>query len=312
MSYPQPSMHPQPTALRASLGLSQLREGLGQWYAALQAIEVEYESATRVLLGDPQGAEFAPHSLHHFAFKRDKRFKCSALGRKWLGLPETTAAFDGARHQTYRSSSRTASIESRKQAFIDQDGYSSELAIPLNDDDLAQRSQSDYYLPFACARDDLDWRVADPLEAVEGALCHVLASPAGQRIWIDPTIGYAMRFRESMRRQCGMSANGEPVPTRQAFYNYHLAGGNWMPWRVERVSPAATINCSNGVIVHVSYRVSRLAVNDDVHDHIFAISFPRGTLVNDHIRESVYRVGPSGREINLSGPEWYTSLCSRR
>jgi len=313
---PQPSVHPQPTELLATQTFEQLRDGVRQFYERLRAIEVQYDSTTRVLLGDPEGAEFIPQSGHHFAFKNEKRFSSTATGRLRPGDSlgsDRTVAFDGVLYQTYEVARHSASVESRKQRGIDSDAYVNALAISLCDDDLDRLPQTDYYLPFALDRAELDWKVASHLDLVGGMKCHVLVSNAQQRLWIAPEIGYAMLFRESHQRLRGPSAEGELVPTREAFYCHRPADvGVWLPWRIEWISPAATINCSKWVVVHTSHRVTMLAANDGVPDDRFTLRFPVGTRVNDRVRRRFYRVGKAGQEINLVAPDWYLSLPGRR
>jgi hypothetical protein len=299
-----------------------LREGIRKRYERIVALEVEYETRQELVRPEPRISELVPRSRHRFAFNGEKRFRAqSGVQNATVDGPlemEFLRAFDGAAWQEYNRSSKSAFIDGRKAASFGRDAYVQALAILLRDDcrTLLWGGNDDYSLPVALDRTDLHWRVWPTLELVDGMPCHVLETDSKQRIWIDPATDHAMRFREL--RQAIADRRGDEWPLSYRFalrYFRPVADDISLPWRIEGVRflstwmPESEWNQPSVLSVN---EVTYLAVNDDVSDARFLLSFPPGTTVNDQVNGRSYRLGRTGQEINLGGPEWYLSLGRRR
>jgi len=298
---------PQPTDKPATLTFTQLRDGVRQYYQKLKALEIEYDMITEVVSPEPGLSTIVPRKRQHFAFKGEKRFASqSAPPRGKATAPfetDLTLAFDGKANYQYQPPQKQGSIDGSKRSFVDICPYVHALGIPIRDEDRSLVSEADNFLPFALDRADLEWTVNPKLEMVDGVECHVLESKGKQRIWIDPTSGYAMRFREFRQYIEDKPATQWPLFERYGFRKYRqVADGVWLPERIEIVtftparSPENLWNRAKWSIVH---EAKRLAVNENVADALFTLSFPPGTLVDDTIRNRCFRIGKSNEEVDL-------------
>ncbi|HVC99371.1 MAG TPA: hypothetical protein VND64_37240 [Pirellulales bacterium] len=298
---------PQPADTPATLSFEQIRNAIRARHATIKAMEVEYEFTTDVQYRDPMLREPVPRIVQHFAFKGEKRFSSlSAPPRGDVNGPlavDLALTFDGAVAQRYFPRGGEGSLDTHKEMSIDADNYVAMLAIPLTDSQRSLASESDEFLPFALDRAEAEWRVAPNLEIVDGARCHVLVSKHRQRIWVDPSIGFAMRFRELHQRVGGRPVDQWPLMSREAFRAYRdVQDEIWLPQRVETidfVSARAPENLWNRELARKLLTVTKLAVNEQVADSLFKLSFPTGTLVNDHVHHRAYRIGNANEEIEL-------------
>jgi hypothetical protein len=143
--------------------------------------------------------------------------------------------------------------------------------------------------------------VLPQLELVDGAHCHVVKVGTQQKIWIDPMIGFAVRFCEFYR--------WSPIPLKlvlsyqcvQRDFRCHR-DDIWLPWRLEYLSFEANRAgfMSSGIRSRFSIdEVQKLAVNGDVSDNLFNMQYPHGTTVCDSVNRKFYRIGDNGEEIKL-------------
>ena len=194
-------------------------------------------------------------------------------------------------------------ILQHKDDFIDTDPYMASLAIPVRDSDRSRVSKTDWFLPYALDVPELEWKVSPKLEIADGAECHVLESKYRQRIWVDPKIGYAIRFRERDAPIKDKSADQWPLGERHAFGSYRkFTGEIWLPERIVAVGYADTTvpeNLWNRVSRRSTLQVTKLAVNDNVPDSLFTMSFPPGTFVMDEVHNRNYRIGKSNEELDV-------------
>ncbi|MGO9115325.1 MAG: hypothetical protein ACLP9L_39435 [Thermoguttaceae bacterium] len=290
---------PQPTDKPATLSFEQLHDGIRQYYQGLTAIEVEYEQITEVLSVQAEDkGTIIPRSTHHFAFKGEKRLcsRCFPPRDQPSGplQSEMTLAFNGDACHHYQPAEMTGFIAREKDPYLDSDAYMRILAVPISDKDRSLITKTDYFLPYALDRAKLGWKVCPKLEMVDGAECHVLESKYRHRIWVDPQLGYAMRFRERYWQVAFRPVSHYLLGVRNEFGDFRqFADGMWLPERVVSVqyntSAGRTKNLSNRVSHRTIRQVSKLAINEQIPDTLFTISFPPGTLVTDTINNRVYR-----------------------
>lgn len=287
----------------AVLTIAQLREGISRQYGRIHAIEVTYQQNTRVF-GDR--AE-SPAVIRHFAFKGEKRFLAvtTDLADTSYHQAGSTYAFDETRQQDYHAKTKSGVIAGPvdKQNVVDVDGYVYALAIPLTDAERAAAATSQYFLPYALGIRESDWEVEPKLMLVGGAECHVVVSKYNQRIWIDPAVGFGIRFRERFQPLNDKPRDEWPLETRYVFRDFEeIEAGLWLPKAVECIAYAGAgepKNRWNHPAYNTLCRVSALAVNDHVSDSLFVLSFPPGTVVQDIVRKRVYRVGNANEELDV-------------
>ncbi len=280
------------TTKSAVLTFDELRAGIRQHYTALWALEVEYEQFT-------VGGEI-PSMNYHFAFKGEKRFrKQTDVEGRVYGL-----AYDGGVLQVYQPEFSAAMVVIRKDKdrFADVDAYVDALGIPISDFDRANASWLPKLMPYALDAPQLQWTVHPTLDVVDGAECHVLVSSDRQRIWVDPAIGFAMRFREQYEPVKNLPEHEWPLLVRYFYSQFErTAAGVHLPSKNEIVayhsssSPRSVWNQPKFYTVH---NVRRLAVGREVHDDLFSFELPPGTEVLDEVRDRFYRVGAFGEELD--------------
>ena len=282
---------PTPTDKPATLTFVQLREGVKQHYKELWALEVEYELI-------PKGIG-PPRLKCHYATKGEKRlrYQTQADGRPYA------QAYDGDVFQVHQPDGKAALIEKQKHSFVDRDAYFDALGIPVSDFDRANVSWLPKVFPHALDVRELKWTVQPTLEMVDGAECHVLASGERQRLWIDPEIGFAMRFRERYQHVEGLPEAEWPLLARYFYREFDKTqAGVWLPKKDEIVryvsarSPRSKWNQTKGYEVQ---KVTRLSVGHQVKDSVFRFEFPPGTEVTDHVHDRFYRIGESGEEFDM-------------
>jgi len=297
------------------LTFEELRDGIRRRYADIQGLEVEYVQTIRPINLDIQ---VVPACSCHFALKGEKRLRSTAeiADGKQSASGASIYAFDESSVQEYLPGSSRGRIKDpiEKPTIIDQDPYAHALAIPLSDLERASVASTDYLLPYALDVIDSGWKVQPKLSLVDGAECHVLESRFKQRIWVDPTIGFAIRFREIYQRIKGRPANEWPLQSRREFRDFQkMSAAVWLPRNISIESfnsakqPEDRWNQPSFYLFH---RVSKLALNDEVSDSLFTIRFPVGTVVRDRLHDRYYRIGSANEELDILVAESQRALDS--
>ena len=304
-SPPSDLVRPKETAKPAILTFEQLREGVRRRYRDITALEVHYRQIVRNINVDLRAH---PEMDYHFALKGEKRF-CSQ-SRVVNGEPSlsgaVTLAFDESTEQTFSPEPRTGSITppAEKSAFIDMDAYVNSLAIVSTDRERAEVTSTAYSLPYALDVADNEWKVQPTIAIVDGSECHVLESKYRQRIWIDPALGFAVRFREMYQNITERPKETWPLAHRYSYRDFQkMSDTIWLPRVVDIVAyvsakePEGRWNLPGW---STSIHVKKLAVNDRVSDRLFKISFPPGTTVIDDIHNRFYFVGDANEELDIT------------
>jgi hypothetical protein len=248
--------------------------------------------------------DFIPLKLH-FAMKGEKRLRAQSFGGALKdavnGTPEMILAYDGQGESAYLPENATANVTLEKQPMTDQDPYCNALGLPISDAERASVTTNRFLLPTALEIAECEWKVQPTVEIVDGAECHVLESNQHQRIWVDPAIGFAVRFREIRFDVPGRPSKDWPLSSRFAFQDYRREDDIWLPTKVEVVSYPTTRapeNLWNQPTMKAVYTVDKLAVNDSVQDSLFKLTYPKGTMVYDKVAKRAYRIGDNNEELD--------------
>ena len=144
---------------------------------------------------------------------------------------------------------------------------------PPGDQTKLDADESPHYLHLVLDRTDC--RISAVQEQVDGHWCHVLERPGRDRIWVDPSIGFAVRRREKY----------EPR-SRQIVARYELSEyretekGIWLPWKIRRtLFNSGQDSDSPGEMVATA--VVEKVVANHVPDSLFRFTPPPGTLTQD-------------------------------
>ncbi len=298
---------PTPTELPASLSPDELRECLRRRYDKLKALEVEYTFNNQVFGGEDR---IVPCGRLHFAFSAEKRFKAQSSPCRdgEFVYPHGVWAWDGKVQQTYESESQDAFLDGEQKAWTNCDFYLRTAGIPIGslEDELANSTKACRPPPWIhrIMGSTDRWRVQSQLELVDGAHCHVVQLGYRHKIWLDPVIDFAIRFRESYSRRHVLS--NWRIIGRYAYRDFRcFADDIWLPWRLESVqyepNPAA-IRKDEQRTRYCIDEAQKLAVNAEVPDSLFSLQFPPGTVVRDKANRKFYRLGDHGEEIKMG--EW--------
>ncbi len=126
--------------------------------------------------------------------------------------------------------------------------------------------------PLPRVLSDTRCRIARDLERVGGSWCYVIERPPVDRIWLDPSVGFAMRRRE-------WRPEGFPTATTYELSDYREALPEvWLPWKIRR---SAIDPHSGSSDRSTSVEVRRIEVNADVDAGRFELAPGPGTLVYD-------------------------------
>ena len=209
---------------------------------------------------------------------------------------DQTLAFDGDVAQAHYPKQTRAVLSKRKDRFADLDSYCNLLGLALTDSELSDPKHSPTVMPDALDNPESQWFVEPKLETVDGAECHVLHSRStGQRIWIDPAVGLGMRFRETRQAVESMSPDQWPLAMNAEFSDFAEVGPKtWLPRRVRSVGYVGTRSPRdqwNKVRTSTNLAVNSIRVGALVKDELFRLSFPKGTLVFDGVRDRTFRIG---------------------
>jgi hypothetical protein len=279
---------PPPTNKPATLTFEQLRRGVGQNREELWALEVEYEVRSTHTGG--------PWPKFHFAMKGEKRRR-----DRWEPI-------GGLYGQTYSDTSEVwdrkgkhATIKAGKYEWVDVDSYADALALAVSDSKRARAVSLTSILHKA----DLEWTVKPTLESVDGADCHVLECKGflGNRIWIDPQLGFAMRFQETHQPIPEKPNVKRPLLARYRYREFEkVPPGVYLPRMIDIVAYNGTTTPEsmwNQVTFTQTLNVTKLAVGQHVDDGLFRFAFTPGTRVQDHVRDRFYRIGRLGEELDM-------------
>jgi hypothetical protein len=289
---------PLPTDQPAHLTLDQLREGFCHRYDDLWALEVEHSDDTRIFDGDE---ETIPFGKCHFAFSGEQRYKAQSgpcLGDSFI-FPHYVWAWNGQSQQVYVPEYKNAYLEAQKNSWTDSDVYLETAGIPVGSHaEEWARFRGTCCIPwiyYFLNESELRWEVASRLEIVDGAACHVVQS-GDKRFWIDPEIGFGVRFRETYRRISIVPFKARRPLNRCALLDYrHVGNRIWLPWRLE-------VSCYSmfGQLAWESLReVEALSINEDVPGSLFYSQFPPGTVVRDSVQKRFYRIDEQGNQVDI-------------
>jgi outer membrane lipoprotein-sorting protein len=300
---------PVKTSKASHLTFDEIRAGVTSLYNNIWALEVEY-----IQLTDNRNKNNTSISKmrYHFAFKGEKRMKFQYIGDATEA--DFTVAFDEARSQHYMANPSRGRISNKKDRFSDVDAYAYALGLALRDAERAATVRT-YDLPAALQYKGAEWFVEPRLETVDGAECHVLRSNrTSQRIWVDPAIGFAVRFREIRQPVEGMSPDQYPLMTVIKFGSFlEAAPHTWLPKRISSIDfvrVRAPREQWNQVSYTCEFDVSTLKVGRQVEDEMFNLKFPKGTTVLDGVRDRTYRIGDAGEELEVAVREGQAALAT--
>jgi hypothetical protein len=122
------------------------------------------------------------------------------------------------------------------------------------------------------------YQVQPVMELVDGAPCVVAAHPTRGKVWLDPTLGYALRLREVRDGASGVLS--------WRVHNSDFAEvlpGLWLPKVCRREvcgPPLASAPYAGKPLLRYTYTVTRLTVND-VPDALFTLDIEPGLRVMD-------------------------------
>lgn len=293
----------------AVLSLDELKQGIRKRYKDLRALRVVYHQSVR----DINVTTSAIREVDlEFAYKGEKRLAStipSPNGRATAGGAEIVA-FDGESVRSLVPAATRLDIPmgliqgpSEKAGYLDTDAYAATLPIYLSDNERSRVVKADYFMPDALDAADQTWTVSPTLEIVDGAECHVLQSLQRQSIWIDPSIGFAMRRREMHYGLKDKPMGSWPLHRRLSFRDFEKTSDSlWLPKAVDIViyaRPDAPKERWNSPGWSSSLRVKELMVNDRVADDVFHLAFPSRTNVFDKVHNRSYLVDDAGREVEF-------------
>ncbi len=292
---------PTPIDAPATLTKDELLEGIKRREGELWALEIEYEVQTK--------GRGIPWMMYHFAMKGEKRLRDQTEANGIV----YGAAYNDENSQTFNRSSKLASVEKQKQTWVDLDFYADAIGVGVSDDDRARG----IFLSSIVESRTPEWTVQPTLEVVDGTECHVLVSGLFRnRIWIDPGIGFAVRFQELYQASKEMPKAKFPLQARYFYRDFEkVRSGVYLPKKIEIVAytPAtAPESLWNQPTFSQVIDAKKLAIGDDVDDRLFRFDFPPGTTVIDRVNDRFYRIGNSGEELDVLVGEGLNELEKSR
>jgi len=271
---PEPAVQAQETR-PAQFTLREIYEGANTSRKLLKSLRVEYVYTTRLLGGAPppklKAGQLAIGTWRRtYAVKGERRY--SVQGGDGDSEPSEVSiyVFDGDLGFSYRPGSLV--VVEGKTPDADQGDYYFEegLDIPVSDEMRANYDNSWCYphcLRPASGRED--FVLLANQEQIDGAWCHVVDCGGGQKLWVDPQIGFALRRKE-------MYSDGG----RLADYSFSKftepVKGLWLPSVVRRLT-----NPGDDVVkpdLETLVEVTSLSVNQ-LTDRDFDLVVPAGTIV---------------------------------
>ncbi len=219
-----------------------------------------------------------------FAFDGPRRYL-----KRWTesksGKPTTDERcyiYDG--DNTYMIKIGSVSVSAGKEPQCDDENYADPfLNIPVSD-----RSKSTYdrawYFPH-CIRPEREknYSILPDLEMVHGNLCHVLYNPKGDKVWVDPKIGCAVRKRERFTPG-PTGGQGDFLFSYDMSDFYEVSTNIWVPKTCKQVYFMGRENPSqlkNKPWVEVNVAVRSISINKPVDDLFNPLLSPGTLIVND-------------------------------
>jgi len=310
---------PTATNIPATLSFAEIRAGLLGSLSRIKALDAEYTQLSRVSELHEAALTIVPYTFSREAFKGERRY----VFRRRLKYPyegtleadiaaapgpgEDIRVYDGSVQRCYGPYGLpSAGVYEKKDGSADAQVYAHVLGLPIADDVRALKGEIRVWAswpPDVYDHPGLAWVVEPMCESVDGNVCHVISEPTlGLRKWVDPVIGYGERFAEKKQREDPWRPAGEGVKYRAWRSDFReVAAGIWLPFRSRSVMYAVGDAAAQqlGTIVKRDDIVAvRLAVNDDVPDSLFKLSFQPGTYVTDEVRGVTYTVGENGEELD--------------
>ncbi|MEI7861565.1 MAG: hypothetical protein WCJ21_03000 [Planctomycetota bacterium] len=313
---------PAATNIPATLSFAEIRAGLLGSLTRIKALDAEFTQLSRVSALHEAALTIVPYIFSRQSFKGERRY----VFRRRLkypyegnlkadiaaapGLGEDIRVYDGSVQRCYSpyglSGVAGANIYSKKDGSADAQCYPGALGLAIADNVRAQKGEIRVWAgwpPDLYDHSGLAWVVEPMCERVDGKVCHVISEPTlGERKWIDPAIGYVVRFHEKKPREDPWRPAGEGVNYRSWHSDFReVAAGIWLPFRLRSVKYAigdAAAQQPGSIVLLDDIVAVRLAVNDDVPDSLFKLSFQPGTYVTDFVRGVLYRVGENGEELD--------------
>ena len=311
---------PTATTAPATMGVDQILSGIVQSIKKLRALDADFTDLVRSRSSDPGSNLVIPYSFRRSAFKGEKRYSFSRklryphkgdLAADIAARPavgEYVRAFDGRVQRFLDEAQGRGGILDAKDGSADSQILPFLLGVQISDDVRAwplktrvwARSRPDVYEARG-----LCWTVEPFLQEVEGVKCHVITElRVGLRQWIDPALGFAVRFEETQRQDPATGDARPDVEFRSLRSDFREVGqGIWLPHRIAIVDYPGSGKASVQPTVAVKRRdieVLRMAVNEDVPDALFELKFRSGTTVSDTLRGVVYVVGGNGEELDCT------------
>jgi hypothetical protein len=126
-------------------------------------------------------------------------------------------------------------------------------------------------------------------ETIDGQPCVVLVSAQNDRVWLDPSLGYAIRKRERFHPETGA--------LKERWHNTEfreVLPGLWLPWswHVDRCpSHLAPADVRGKPLLRYGSQVKTLELNN-VPDSLFELKFDPGTSVMDTTLKPATKEGP--------------------
>ncbi len=188
-----------PTGIPAFLTATQICDGIHHRYDRIHALEIEYDYTSRTFVEDERHVPFAEY---HFAFSGPNRFKAQSIvttdGR--YVYPHHFWAWDAQLQQNFNVDSKDAYIKTEKDEWVEHDIYLSTAGVPIE-----SFEQEWAHVKGTCIRPwlyqfvDRRWHGkcfrASKWSTVR--MCHVLQSKFKDKVWIDPEIGFGVRFSKT-------------------------------------------------------------------------------------------------------------------
>ena len=310
---------PAATNIPATLSFAEIRAGLLGSLSRIKALDAEYTQLSRVSELHEAALSIVPYTFSREAFKGERRYvfrrrlkypydgNLAADIAAAPGLGENLRVYDGSVQRRYKPYGISeAEVYEKKDGSADAQVYAHVLGLPIADDVRALKGEIRVWAnwpPDVYDHPGVAWVVEPMCESVDGNVCHVISERTlGLRKWVDRAIGYGERFVENKQREDPWRPAGEGVKYRAWHSDFReVAAGIWLPFRSRSVMYAvgdAATHQPGTIVKRDDILALRLAVNDDVPDSLFKLSFQPGTVVLDEVRGVTYRVGVNGEELD--------------
>jgi len=218
------------------------------------------------------------------AFEGNRKQTQQKAGKKLRGErmkldPEMIVAYDGDKirreYDGNNADIRAASKVQPGHTWFEYDfprtiGLSMSMALP------AANAYPNEFLPDCFEKGN--YSVEPQLSPIDDVPCVVVEWLGHDRIWLDPSRGFAMRRRELFDPESGLL---KEVLTSSEFVED--LPGLWLPRRFSKErcgQPRAPEGVRGVPLVRFVYNVTKLALNDTL-DPFFTLQFPPGKVVMD-------------------------------